>query len=447
VPPDGLRIDVEEVRGVLGNLDGAGRRGPETPQRPGRCVAASLLPLLVRMAKTRHVPPAATVGLLLALGALACNGDPPIGPTPICTFSLDPASRAFTSDAADGTVSIAASDPSCAWSTIAGADWVLIAAPASGVGSGSIRYTVTANRTAVQRATTIALGSVQHTITQTGAAPPPCTYAINPSEASVPSGSSTGQFTVTTGADCSWEAVSGADWIGVVSGGVRNGSGTVDYRVDANRRETPRAGTIAIQNQTFRLNQAGEEPAVQCEYAVTPVAFSPCLDGGIITARVNAPASCAWTVASNAAWLRVISGASGSGSADIRAEYSSNYDAPRLGMLLVRWPSPTAGQNVQVSQAGCRYGVSRSAVAAPASGGVETFDVLQQSEPIECGGATQDRCQWTAVTDVAWITITTSMPRTGDDRVSFIVLPNLGGIARTGTITVKDKQVIVTQAP
>jgi hypothetical protein len=113
---------------------------------------------------------------------------------------------------------------------------------------------------------------------------------------------------------------------------------------------------------------------------------------------------------------------------------------------MVRWPTPTAGQNIHVAQAGCRYAVSKTAIDIGATGGPASFDVLQQSDPVECGSATQDRCVWTARSEVPWITITTSMPRSGDNSVSFTVAANDGATPRTGRIVVRDKVVTVAQA-
>ena len=126
--------------------------------------------------------------------------------------------------------------------------------------------------------------------------------------------------------------------------------------------------------------------------------------------------------------------------------YSDNYDAPRAGTVMVRWPTPTAGQNIHVTQAGCRYAVSRSDISIAAAGGTASFDVIQQSDPNTCGSATQDRCVWTAQADVSWITIAGSMPRSGDNPVSFAVAANDGASARVGRIAVRDKIVVVTQA-
>ena len=126
--------------------------------------------------------------------------------------------------------------------------------------------------------------------------------------------------------------------------------------------------------------------------------------------------------------------------------FSDNYDAPREGIIMVRWPTPTAGQNIRVAQAGCLYAVSRSAFSIASSGGSSSFEVYQESEPNTCGGPLQDRCVWTAQPDVPWITITSSMPRSGDNRVSFTVATNDGSASRVGRITVRDKVVVITQA-
>jgi len=53
---------------------------------------------------------------------------------------------------------------------------------------------------------------------------------------------------------------------------------------------------------------------------------------------------------------------------------------------------------------------------------------------------------WTAQSNVPWITITGSMPRAGDNPVAFVVASNDASVTRVGTITVRDKAVVITQA-
>ena len=116
-------------------------------------------------------------------------------------------------------------------------------------------------------------------------------------------------------------------------------------------------------------------------------------------------------------------------------------------IIKIRWPTATEGQNVQVSQSGCAYGVSKNDISFSSAGGAGEFGVLQQTTPdYVCGGALQDRCLWTAQASASWISITSSMPRRGDDPVQFTVAPNESSTPRTGKINVADKFVNITQA-
>jgi hypothetical protein len=165
-----------------------------------------------------------------------------------------------------------------------------------------------------------------------------------------------------------------------------------------------------------------------------------------LTATITTQQGCSWTVNPGASWIAVTSGPSGSGPGVITFRVSDNWDAPRQSVVMVRWPTPTAGQNLRVSQAGCRYGVSADSISVGAAGGPGRFDVLQQSDPLTCGGATQNACRWSAVANVPWIAITTSMPQIGDNPVSFTVAPNDAATGRTGTIVVRDKTIRITQS-
>jgi len=178
---------------------------------------------------------------------------------------------------------------------------------------------------------------------------------------------------------------------------------------------------------------------------VAPVELTPCMAGSTVTTTIDTSSTCPWTASVNVPWLRLSAGA-GTGSTGLSITFTDNYDAPRQGTVMIRWPTPTAGQNVRVSQAGCRYGVSRSSFGFVAAGGSRTFDVLQQSDPTECGGALQDRCVWTARSSVSWVVVTTPMPRAGDNSVAFTVAPNPGATPRVGTIAVRDQVVTITQS-
>ena len=165
-----------------------------------------------------------------------------------------------------------------------------------------------------------------------------------------------------------------------------------------------------------------------------------------MTAQIVTQAGGPWTAGAGASWITIDAGQSGSGTDTVRFRTSANYDAPRSGIVMVRWPTPTAGQNLLIGQAGCYYAVSRDSFSFTASGGSGTVEVLQQSEPYTCGGPLQNGCVWTAQPDAGWITVTSSMPRRGDDPFAFTVAANDNAAARSGTIRIRDKIVRITQA-
>lgn len=189
-------------------------------------------------------------------------------------------------------------------------------------------------------------------------------------------------------------------------------------------------------------------PSETCRYTVTPLSLQPCMWATQVTATVATSASCKWTATPGASWMTVTQGASSTGSGTITVSVTNNWEAPRSGAVTVRGQSSTEGQDVHVSQAGCYYSVTPASFSFRASGGSGSFDVLQMADPNTCGGPFQDACVWTAVSsDTSWITVTTSMPRAGDQLgTRFTVERNTTGASRTGTITVHDKVVQITQS-
>lgn len=361
----------------------------------------------------------------------------------VCTFVFEPDHATVGNGGDVGLFRVMTRD-GCTWTPVSSVAWITITLGWSGSGGGSVSYIVAPNDATTERTGTIVVAGQPFRVTQAGQPPTPCTYALAPERASIGSDGGTGTFRVTTPDPCGWTANSSTAWL-TVAPDTGRGPATVSYAAGRNDVTTERTGTITVAGVTFTLTQAGR-PAVLCDYAVSPVAFSPCMANGTLVSRLDVADTCSWTMASTVPWLTIRSGAAGSGAREIRIDYADNYDRPRAGVVEVRWPSPTAGQNIHVSQAGCYYAVSTSAVSVPASGGAVTFEVLQQSDPTTCGGATQDRCLWSATSDTAWIVVTSSMPRFGDDRVQLTILPNPGPSSRVGSVTVRDQRVQITQA-
>ena len=85
--------------------------------------------------------------------------------------------------------------------------------------------------------------------------------------------------------------------------------------------------------------------AVPCAYSVTPRHRDVLWTAGAGQVTVTTGAGCAWTAASESAFLAVTAGTGGSGPGTVRYTVAANADAPRRGALVV------AGQRVTVYQA------------------------------------------------------------------------------------------------
>jgi hypothetical protein len=364
-------------------------------------------------------------------------------PTPVCNPSIAPESQAFTWTG--GAVSVTVSvEAGCTWSATAAVPWAVITSGASGVGPGTVNYYAQGNDAGNPRSTELTIAGRRHAITQAGRPPMTCEYVLAPGERHFSKDEGEGVFDVIAETGCPWTITYNEPWVAVGGALERTGSGQVRYRVERNRSPEARVASIRIAGQVYVIRQEGDSGT--CQYSVAPVELRACMPDNTLTATIDTAAGCPWTLRPTAPWILLSGSSTGTGPLTLRFSVTGNYDAPRQGVLEVRWPTATAGQNIQVLQAGCRYAVSVAQVAMPAAGGTSFFQVLQQSDPVSCGGATQDRCIWFAIPDVEWIVVTRPDRRVGDDRVDFIVSPNPEPAARAGRIVVRDRVVVVTQA-
>ena len=382
--------------------------------------------------------------LLLVIAAAfgsGCGG--PEEPTPLpCTFNVTVSPAAFGAAGGTGSATIT-TGTGCSWNARAESGWLAITGNASGSGGGVVTFAVAANTEPAARGGALTIAGQSLSIQQEAAAIA-CAFTIAPLSAALGKDGGTGSVAVGTSPSCGWTAISEDPWLSVIDGGTGTGSGTVTYGVARNSQVGARTGTIRIAGQAFRMSQSGDTGA--CTYSVAPVELSACMWSTELASEIVTQGGCPWTAEAGASWIAMTAGASGSGPGTVRFRLSDNWDAPRNAVVMVRWPTPTAGQNLQIAQAGCHYAVSHDTFSMLAAGGNESFDVLQQSEPYTCGGPQQNACVWTAISDAAWITVTSGMPRSGDDRVSFSVAPNPGTAPRSGTIRVRDKVVRISQA-
>jgi hypothetical protein len=140
---------------------------------------------------------------------------------------------------------------------------------------------------------------------------------------------------------------------------------------------------------------------------------------------------CTWTAQSDASWLAVTAGATGSGNGAVSfSAAANNGSTSRTGTLQI------GGQPFTVTQEGtsCSYGVAPLIKSMASAGGTATVDIT-----------TATGCAWSATTPAGWLTITSGSARTGTGAVTFTASTNSSS-ARTATITIAGQAVTVSQS-
>ena len=391
--------------------------------------------------------------------------------SPGCSVDVSPLNQAVEASGGTRTINVSAA-AGCGWTATSGAPWITITAGASGDGAGTVAFAVAAT-TGPTRTGTIAVGGQTVTVVQGQG----CTFAVSPDTQTVPASGGSGSVAVTAGSGCAWSATSNASWIAIASGASGSGSGTVTFTA-ASTTGPSRSGTITIGGQTVTIVQGQG-----CTFAISPDTRSVPASGGDGTVAVTAGAACAWTAASNASWITIAAGATGSGNGSVSYKVAATSGPARSGTLTI------AGRTFTVNQgADCTIALSSSSATQPAGGGTgsgngtvqlviaattdaerrgtvtiagQTFTVVQASgctfsisapgQGVPSGGGSgsftvnaSGACAWTASANASWISLTSGGSGTGAGTVQFVVAANTGG-ARTGTITAAGQTFTVTQ--
>jgi acetyl esterase/lipase len=368
----------------------------------------------------------ATITITGANGAL--NSPQTIGVTlnvGACVYEVAPTIRNVGSLSGTATLSVNTS-AGCAWTAAAGSPWITIMA-GSGSGTGTVTFAVAANTDCAPRAGLISAAGQAVTINQSAGAG---VFTIAPTSRAHSAAAEGGTINVSvSGASCAWVATSNAPWITVTLGASGTGDGVVSYAISANAGCLPRTGTLTVAGQTFTVTQAGSTGS----FTTSPTSRAHPAASGAGTISVTASsADCSWHASSNAAWLTITSGASGTGDGVVSYNVNANLSCqPRSGTLTV------AGQTFTVTQAA---GAGNVALSPPGR---------QHSASGETGAITVNpssgNCAWTAATGSSWITIASGASGTGTGAINYAVAANLSTNTRAGAITVQNQTFTITQ--
>jgi hypothetical protein len=134
---------------------------------------------------------------------------------------------------------------------------VTITSGSSGVGDGTVQYSVSPNPDISPRSGTMTIASQTFTVNQMGTG---CIFSFIPIASAFGSAGGSGEIQVTvTGPNppqCQWTAVSNAPWITITSGANYMGNGTVAYTVDPNMG-TQRSSSMTIAAVNYPVQQDG----------------------------------------------------------------------------------------------------------------------------------------------------------------------------------------------
>jgi Viral BACON domain/Putative binding domain, N-terminal len=333
-----------------------------------------------------------------------------------CNYAVSPTTYSVGTSGGTQTVMITTS-AGCPWTAASNADWISIG-PATGSGTGNVTVTVAAaNGPSRLGAVTVAGQTV--TITQGDG----CTFVIAPDSQSVASSGGNGSVTVTAGAGCAWTATSAQSWITITSGSSGNGNGTLNFTVAATSGPA-RSGTMTIAGRTFTINQGQG-----CSFSLATTSASAPASGASGSFDVRTADDCGWAANSNANWLSITAGATGSGNGTVRYTAAANTGPQRTGTLTA------GGQTFTVTQsAGCTYSIAPPSQNVASGGGPVSVDVTSPSG-----------CAWTAVSNAPWLGISSGGNGSGNGTVQIAVAANPDG-ERRGTATIAGQTYTVVQA-
>lgn len=338
--------------------------------------------------------------------------------SPGCAFAISPETASAAAAGGTGSVNVSAA-AGCAWAATSNASWLTITSGASGSGTGEVRYSAAAT-SGPARTATLTIAGRTFTVNQGQG----CDYTLSAPSATIDDSGGQGAFTVQSAAGCTWTAQSSAAWITITAPNGGTGSGTGEVRFTAAANAGPsRSGAITAGGRTFSIQQGNG-----CSYALSSPSETVASGGGSDSVNVIAGSGCSWTSTSNASWLTITSGASGTGNGTVGFTAAAHTGPARSGTLTI------AGRTFTVNQGGaCSFAIAPTSASVAAGGGTTSVAVT-----------TASGCAWTAASQAPWITVTAGASGSGNGSVELTVAAHSGG-ARSGTVTIAGRTFTVNQ--
>jgi Viral BACON domain/Putative binding domain, N-terminal len=245
-----------------------------------------------------------------------------------CTYSVSPTTlSAVAGGGATGPVTVT-TGTGCTWTAMSNVSWLSITAGASGNGNGTVSINAALN-TGTARTGTLTVANQTVTVNQVAT---PCSPSVSPTTVSISGAGGTGTpISVSTGSGCTWTATTSAGWVTILTGATGTGSGSVTYSVQLNTGGA-RNGTLTVAGQNVTISQNAA-----CTYSISPSNDTLDKAGGAgQPVSVTTQSGCTWTAVSNASWITITSGSSGTGNGTVNFTVAANTTgSDRTGTLTI----------------------------------------------------------------------------------------------------------------
>ncbi len=335
-----------------------------------------------------------------------------------CAISMKGIDAPLPAEGGSATIAVTAARE-CAWSASVEGSWLTIKTGANGQGDGVVEFNAMANPDPQMRRGAINANGQRSEIAQSAGS---CQIVLEQSVGNFNQGGGSGQVQVRASSQmCPWTASADAEWIQIRTPSGQ-GNGTVSFEVAPSTTPT-RSSTITIAGQKFSVTQSEG-----CAYAIAPISATVPSAASTGKVAVTTGPGCSWTATSQAPWLTIASGASGSGNGEVQFAAAATTGPGRNGTMTI------AGQIFTVTQGeGCTFTLSSASATVDDAGGEGTFTVQ-----------TSGGCSWTASSTMSWLTILSGASGTGQGVVRFSATRNTGP-SRSAAITAGGQTFTVTQ--
>ena len=324
--------------------------------------------------------------------------------------------------------------------------WISVVDAGSGHGGGNVSIAINENPSWLARSGTVRIGTEVLTIHQSGRPSSALDFDISPENTTASVKGANALISVTATPDLPWTAQSQANWLTIMpsfqSGA---GAGNVVYAASPNPTMAARTGAIRVEAATSAALPAKShtvtQPAATAMISADAHTFNAA--GETFNVEVTTDDIVNWTISENCDWISVIGSTSriGPGSVGVSADGNNTVDSREATVMI-------AGHQFAVFQKGRTVEVEYESRVFGTASDYATIDVHPD------GNVT-----WVAATDSPdWIVIwgddgceydsDGNVVGTGDHTIEYIVSDYVGdGTPRTGTITIGDKTVYITQRP